>query len=870
MTSRKNEEGDSRPINLVLLAVSFIIFGVLGIVFITQMDLHPGWAWEDIRDVYPTQIYAFSTEDIDGNGVNEIIAYADIGGTDRPDRYPDFQYGGIYCLEGSSGTPLWIREYNGPVKKVFPIMDVDGDGVKDYFMSKGSVGTNWTRQNSHYEPEIIPNMYTNQLISGSNGTDLSILIGDGISFTNFYIHDLISLYDLPDLQEDLIVLEGEEYESPYEEETFWMYNFSISTYFINGTKSISINNTYKGHLNPDSKTPALELFEYTDQSHLLYFSYFTVFLYNLSSNGLLDQIYNITSAQQIQEYELIDDLTDDDISEILVITWDGNLTLYDGYDGGILLEFNIPPGVSDINLEEILSPEKDGICYFLLTARYWHSDDFDEIIMQVYKIEDLSEEVIWEVIKTGDDIEDRVYVLNEDIDGDSIGELIYNKVFVPFVSINEVRRYTILNFINGNELAILNTDVGSEGIITISDFDGDGKKDFAIFGDDRVVALSASKPRGLWLSSAFPLGLPLFIVLATLLVAGVIIIVLRGKRLKYRRQAVKEHKLTVAVNILAIALMTLTFLLFLILMNIFNNTLITGSNNTNIVIAFLIVTIIWYGTLPLTAALYNRFAPQFAYIFVKLRNLFFKFSKGYKNDILVLDMRGKDEIGLVNQLKRLVLPLLLSISVGFYAYDVLTSFFGYPVTFDVFGSTEFFGFMMGYMLCCVLPMILSFILFSFFISGNYLLDDAGIVYYRENKKYRQPGDIEPISIWAQSIVKGIAGLSALLTFGTFLGTVDFAGFFGEGDALMFMFGILIVVVMFGGIPFLTAFSYILFAGEVMELNAEENIQKLYNIMEKNGYDTKPRDITNIYPSGYKVSERETPKDTENPDTSLLE
>ncbi|MFX0083870.1 MAG: hypothetical protein ACFE94_19130 [Candidatus Hodarchaeota archaeon] len=38
MKLRKNMEGDSRPINLVLLAVSFIIFGVLGIVFMTQMD----------------------------------------------------------------------------------------------------------------------------------------------------------------------------------------------------------------------------------------------------------------------------------------------------------------------------------------------------------------------------------------------------------------------------------------------------------------------------------------------------------------------------------------------------------------------------------------------------------------------------------------------------------------------------------------------------------------------------------------------------------------------------------------------------------------------------------------------------------------
>ena len=281
-----------------------------------------------------------------------------------------------------------------------------------------------------------------------------------------------------------------------------------------------------------------------------------------------------------------------------------------------------------------------------------------------------------------------------------------------------------------------------------------------------------------------------------------------------------------------------------------------GTNNTNIVIAFLVVIITWYGTLPLTAALYNRFAPQFAYVFVKLRDLFFKISKGYKNDIIVLDMKGRKEIGIIIQLKRLILPLLLSISVGFYSYDTLTTLLGYPQTFGVFGSTEFFSFMMGYMLCCVLPMILSFVFFSFFVSGNYLLDDAGVVYYRENKKYRQPGDIEPLSIWSQSIVKGIAGLSAILTFSAFLSTVDFSGFFGEGDAFMMIFGVLIIVVMFGGIPFLTAFSYVLLAGEVMELCVEENTQKLYNIMEKNGYDTTPHDITNIYPSGFHSSEKE--------------
>ena len=228
-------------------------------------------------------------------------------------------------------------------------------------------------------------------------------------------------------------------------------------------------------------------------------------------------------------------------------------------------------------------------------------------------------------------------------------------------------------------------------------------------------------------------------------------------------------------------------------------------------------------------------------------------------------MGERKEIGLVIQLKRLILPLLLSIAVGFFTYDALTSLLRYPKTFDVFGATEFFNFMMGYMLFCVLPMILSFIIFAFFISGNYLLDDAGVVYYRENKKYRQPGDIEPISIWAQSIVKGIAGLSALITFGAFIAGVDFSGFFTGGDAFNIIFGFLVTLVMFVGIPFLTAFSYILLAGEVMELNAEENIQKLYKIMEKNGYDTEPHNITNIYPSGYKNSKTTTQEKIEEKD-----
>ena len=148
------------------------------------------------------------------------------------------------------------------------------------------------------------------------------------------------------------------------------------------------------------------------------------------------------------------------------------------------------------------------------------------------------------------------------------------------------------------------------------------------------------------------------------------------------------------------------------------------------------------------------------------------------------------------------------------------------MSFKIFGSTAFFDFIVGYNVLCMLPMILSFVILSFFISGNYLLDDAGIVYFRQPKKHRKPGDVESISIWSQSMIKGVAGISALITFIQFLSNVDFSGFFiGAVDLI---FGILMVIIVFWGTPFLTAFSYIILSHEIMEFSLEESKTKLFN------------------------------------------
>ncbi|MFX0181113.1 MAG: hypothetical protein ACFE78_13065, partial [Candidatus Hodarchaeota archaeon] len=640
------------------------------------------------------------------------------------------------------------------------------------------------------------------------------------------------------------------------------YAFNISSYLINGTRTKTIS-AFNGTVFENSNFPELEPFNYSGQPHMLYLDSRSIILLNTSDSNFLNPIYNIPLTKDINDYLIIEDLNLDNIPELLTTRWDGNVSLRDGSTGVLIREFPFPPTTGEVRLEYVHSPEGDGLAYFVLNVGYWYGEDQPrEKLIKIFSIDLTSQEVIWEHSIQGFEIEAEVYVLNEDMNGDLIDEIIFFERHEPLIGLSEVRRYRIISFITHEDLQILNTEYHSSSILTIDDFDGDGKKDYVLSGDDRIIALSSRKEMGLWLSPSFPLGLPIFIILSILLVLGIIIAAVWGKRLSYQRKNIKEHKLTVYVNTIAIILVSLFFVLFLILMNIFNNTLISGSNNTEIVITFLIVIIVWYGALPLTAALYNRFAPQFAFIFIKLRDLFFKVSRSYHHEILVLDMEDRKEIGLTIQVKRLILPLLLSIAVGFYAYSTLTPILDLPQSFEVFGSTEFFDFIRGYMLCCVLPMILSFLIFAFFISGNFLLDDAGVVYFRQNKKFRQPGDIEPISIWAQSIIKGIAGISALITFSSFLTTIDFSGFFGEGDPFMFFFGILVVVVMFGGIPFLTGFSYILLAGEIMEVTMEKNISKLYKFMEKEGYDIKPRKITNIYPEGRMASQNEKIRDSE--------
>ncbi|MHA1234997.1 MAG: hypothetical protein ACTSQL_07925, partial [Promethearchaeota archaeon] len=714
MNEQKSKKLRTHPVNYVLLAISFIIFGSLGIVFLTQMELQPGWVWEEISEENSMKLHVIIADDLNKDGFNDTIAYADVTNQDsdnrgNPDDTPN--YGKIFGIDGLTGLTLWETNCENPVKKVFELADINGDGIKDYLADIATVSPDWVNHSNYFAPEIILDAYTNILLSGNNGSEIPILTGDLRSFTNYYIQDAVYL---DESKADLVFIECKSKSNNSNE-----FFYNISSYFENGTQydTFNIGVTW---IDEGNSIPILDLFLYGSKDELLFIHQNQIVLFNTSVDSFLNPIYNETVIGYSNHYTYLEDLNGDGISEIALMSDEGNVSIISGIDGTTILMFNMPLEYERFDINQLGSYESDSRAYILINCeKHDHESDIRESLMLIYTVTETSEDIHWSLHAQTYRETKKAYVLGEDMDGDGIDEIILTERIQLAYTTGEVQRYFILSTPHNIVLSIINNEYGVQYMLPFQDLSGDGKSDYIFSAHDKIVAFASSKPLSIWLSPHFSLGIPIFAILVALLCIGIFLLILKSRKLNYSRGGLKEHKLTVAVNALAISLMTVTFLLFLIQLNIFNKTLIPNQNMTTIIVSFLTVIITWYGALPLTAALYNRFAPRFAYTFIKLRSMFFKISKSYNTDILVLDMEDRKEIGTVIQMKRILLPLLLSIAIGFYTYGALTPILGYPQDFEVFGSTEFFNFMNGYMLCCIFPMILTFLVFSFFISGNF-------------------------------------------------------------------------------------------------------------------------------------------------------
>lgn len=825
---------NKKSINLTLAAISFIIFGGLGLVFMTQMEILPGWAVSTGETDLITK--TLESDDINNDFSKDLVVYGYRGyDEENPNRSP--KYGRIMGLNSQNGAILWDKTYNNPILKAFKIMDVNSDGISDYFISKGIVADEWN-ENNYFN--FLDNQYSNFLMSGSNGAVNLSESGGFVNFSSYKVLDLVYFQNLEDQYEDFILIEEEVLDNSYQ--TY------ISGYYFDGTlkyrHNITFEDEFYGHNENNDK---IALFEYNNDQELLMYGGQTLSLIDLKETFKFDLIYNLNFSDNIREVKIINDLNEDGISEIIVGLSSGSLIVLNGINGERLYDIPLDQNFWDINIEGV-DVSKDRGSILKIDLFQINEQSFETAIAHTYilSLNVDSWNNIWNYSRIVQEKGKISQVIN-DIDGDSQSEIIVYELYDPTYSTSEISRYKIFNFYENQLLGVINTEVSPISMMEIPDFNSDGRMDLVITSYGDIVGISSQIPKALYQSSVFPLNIPIFIAVIILLIIGIIIILKEIKNLEFNRELISRNKLAVSINILSIVLITISFLLFLTLINVFNSTLITGFWNTNIVLIFIWVTIIWYGLLPLTAAIYNQYAPKFAFFFIRLREIFFKISKNYEHEILILDMGKRDELGTITKIKRVILPLLLSISIGFYIYNTFAPLLGFPQGFERFSSQDFFQFIIGYNLLCTLPMIFSYLLFSFFIAGNFLLDDAGIVYFKRQKKYRKPGDIEPISVWAQSLIRGIAGISAILTFTAFFYSVDFSGFFSEDLSLALM-GFFMVISIFWGNPFLTGFSYILLSVEIMDYSNKQNSQKLYEKMEKKGYNTQARDITNIYPS----------------------
>ena len=228
MNEQKSKKIRTHPVNYVLLAVSLIIFGSLGIVFITQMEIQPGWVWEEISEENSMELDIITADDLNNDGFNDAIAYADVNRQNddnrgNPDDIPN--YGKIFGIDGLTGLTLWDINCENPVKKVIELADINGDGIKDYLAVIASVTPDWVNISNNFIPEIILDAYTNIILSGNNGTVIPIKTGDFLSFTNFFIQDAVSLNES---KANLLFIECKSKSNNSNE-----FFYNISSYFEN-------------------------------------------------------------------------------------------------------------------------------------------------------------------------------------------------------------------------------------------------------------------------------------------------------------------------------------------------------------------------------------------------------------------------------------------------------------------------------------------------------------------------------------------------------------------------------------------------------------------------------------------------------------
>lgn len=272
--------------------------------------------------------------------------------------------------------------------------------------------------------------------------------------------------------------------------------------------------------------------------------------------------------------------------------------------------------------------------------------------------------------------------------------------------------------------------------------------------------------------------------------------------------------------------------------------------------------------------IYNASGPSLAEkIFInpqkKMYDLINKRHKRKDYRVVIIDMEERSYVSAFLRIKRMLLPILISFTIGTAIYQGLGpdgAIFNalYPLIDRPLTNPENLGIITESMVnpkevwieigkfarYCIVPMIITYLGTTLLFPGAWLLDDAGVCFYQKSLKKRDISDIDSVSKFFLNMISGLFGFTAIVSF-----VQLFIPMLTRIDELITnlqtmtelppILGVLVLIGALVIFPFFAGILLMLATQQLMEKNYAKNVQKLHNRMKKSGIKTIPLDLSAV-------------------------
>ncbi len=809
---------------LFLVLLSLIVASSFIILFFTQMTAIKGWEHENPFP-FAHDLQTLQCDDMNGDGILDLVTIAEPTETTDEGQILNPYFGMVTLHDGATGAVIWDKILGGPAKKIHQVFDLDGDGLKDFFLTYGTASGNWTTNN---RSELIPHMFGNSFLSGRNGT--IIPINGEVNLTNEYVTDiLVSDTNFSDEIEDFIIVTSNVTDHPA--------HSNITAYLVNG----SIVRQYQYTKN---KVSSISFLNYSSDRFIVGFSENWVFLLNSSNSVTYTLSWNTTpDINVVEEYFILEDLDGDNVSEVLIATH-SRLYLLNATRGVIIDSFNNSiESLSFRKLERIDDIAGDSRDDFLvLFDRY----PIESYLLRTFSVNsthlNFLENSSFDYPQLNVKFVPRRYTLDNQSKLFLIYELTTTQEMDEFVELVMFDSFSTIWKTQGY--------YHDEYVGLIPNFDADWVGLLTAAGDN-VAVVSAKGPSSYWLLfHLYPEYIHYFIAVITalvLLVISILILLLKRKQIHLKKTEevssfeetdTKPSRTPLFITLFILFLITFLFIIVMTMAGVFNTTLILGSVNERAILGMALAFLIWFTAFPLIPALYKKAAAYYSIWFLKFRRFTFKFYRNVEKDILVLGMENPKKLSLFQMFRRAIFPTLVSIAIGINLYTYLAP----SLPSIAVESAEFLEFLYYFLYYAVIPMIISYIFMVFFIPSSWLIDDCGLVYYLSYKQDHLPADVERISSWALNPIKAIAGFTAIWSYYNLILTIDLTNVQTGPGSEMAILGQFFLYVFFYGFPFISGIGLMMISIFYTERHLDDNRRNVYERMRKNGFKISSKKI----------------------------